>query len=138
MLTVNQLAQKSGAPAHVVRYYTRIGLIKPSSKKGNGYRQFKTSDAQRLRFIRQAKDLGFTLGEIRQITQHAEVGESPCEDVRRIIQDHIDENRIKIEAMVSLQTRMEQALEKWNRMPDGIPDGTSVCHLIEGIEQETG
>ncbi|WP_246345165.1 hypothetical protein [endosymbiont of Lamellibrachia barhami] len=48
--------------------------------------------------------------------------------VRRI-QHRIQENRVKIEEMMKLQERMEQALEQWDLMPDGIPDGNSVCHL---------
>ena len=134
MLTVNELATQSKAPAHVVRYYARIGLIKPSGQQDNGYRLFKPRDANRMRFIRMAKQLGFTLSEIREITQHADKGESPCEDVRRIIQRHIRENRARIDEMLKLQNRMEQALKKWEDMPNGVPDGHSVCHLIESFD----
>ncbi len=134
MFTVNELAIQSNAPAHVVRYYVRIGLIRPTAQQENGYRLFEPQDANRLRFIRMAKQLGFTLNEIKQITQHAETSESPCEDVRRIIQDRILENRAKINEMMNLQTRMELALEQWKLMPDGVPDGNSVCHLIESFD----
>jgi len=134
MLTVNELATQSGAPAHVVRYYVRIGLIQPAGQQENGYRLFALHDAARLRFIRMAKQLGFTLNEIKQITGHAEMGESPCDDVRKIIQHRIRENRAKIEEMMKLQTRMEQALVQWELMPNGMPDGNSVCHLIESVE----
>ncbi|WP_037374348.1 MerR family DNA-binding protein [Sedimenticola selenatireducens] len=134
MLTVNELAIQSDAPPHVVRYYVRIGLILPADQQENGYRLFKTQDVSRIRFIRMAKNLGFTLNEIRQIIRHADVGESPCDDVRNIIQHRISENRIKIEEMLKLQARMEQALERWKLMPNGVPTGSSVCHLIEVIE----
>jgi len=133
MLTINQLATRAHAPAHVVRYYVRIGLIEPAGTLDNGYRVFASRDATRLRFIRMAKNLGFTLNEIKQITLHAEENGTPCEYVREIIQHHILDNREKIDAMVKLQSRMEQALEQWKFMPDGIPDGNSVCHLIESI-----
>lgn len=136
MLTVNELAIQANAPAHVVRYYTQIGLLQPSGQQANGYRLFSSSDAGRLRFIRMAKNLGFTLNEIKEITRHADMGESPCEDVRRIIQDHIEENRVKIREMQNLQERMEQALGRWESMPDGVPDGHSICHLIESFETD--
>lgn len=136
MLTVSELAKQSDAPAHVVRYYTRIGLIQPAGEQENGYRLFESKDAARLRFIRMAKQLGFTLNEIKQITQHADSGESPCDDVRKIIQHRIRENRARIEEMLKLQDRMEQALDQWELMPNGIPDGNSVCHLIESIEND--
>lgn len=133
MITVNELAIRSKAPAHVVRYYVRIGLIRPVDKQENGYRLFTSEDAARIRFIRMAKHLGFTLNEIKQITRHADVGESPCDDVRMIIQHRIEENRVKIDEMTKLQTRMEEALERWQQMPNGIPDGESICHLIESV-----
>ena len=134
MLTVNELAIQSDAPAHVVRYYVRIGLIQPSAQQENGYRLFVAKDANRLRFIRMAKHLGFTLNEIKQITRHADTGESPCDDVRKIIQHRIKENRARIEEMSKLQARMEEALQQWRLMPNGTPDGNSICHLIEAVE----
>ena len=137
LLTVNELARQGGAPPHVVRYCVRIGLLRAAGQRNNGYRLFSPGDAGRLRFIRLAKELGFTLNEIREITGHAENGESPCPDVRRIIRRRIRENRDKIEQILRLQTRMEQALARWEQMPDGVPDGHSVCHLIESFGDET-
>lgn len=135
MFTVNELATRADAPAQVVRYYARIGLLKPKRQQENGYRLFGKQDAQRLRFIRLAKRLGFTLGEIKQITEHADHGESPCCEVRKIVQQRIHENRTKIDAMLNLQNRMEHALDLWESMPDGIPDGQHVCHLIESFDE---
>lgn len=134
MLTVSELATKSGSPAHVVRYYLRIGLIQPAGQQENGYRLFTSQDATRLRFIRMAKHLGFTLNEIRQILRYAGSGESPCGDVREVIQHRIQENREKIEELMTLQVRMENSLEQWKLMQNGVPDGNSICHLIESVE----
>ena len=134
MMTINELAVKSEAPAQVVRYYARIGLIQPAGQQENGYRLFSHEDASRLRFIRLAKQLGFTLNEIKQIIRYADMDESPCDDVRNIIQHRIEGNRLKIKTMMQLQSRMEQALEQWRHMPNGVPDGPSICHLIESIE----
>ncbi|TVO72991.1 MerR family DNA-binding protein [Sedimenticola selenatireducens] len=136
MLTVNELAIQSDTPPHVVRYYIRIGLILPADQQDNGYRLFAAQEVIHIRFIRMAKHLGFTLNEIKQILQHAAVGESPCDDVREIIQHRIMENRIKIEEMLKLQARMEEALELWKLMPNGEPTGSSICHLIETIETD--
>ena len=68
MFTVKELARQCDAPAHVVRYYARIGLIHAAGKRDNGYRLFARDDAVKIRFIRRAKRLGFTLGEIRKIS----------------------------------------------------------------------
>jgi len=90
----------------------------------------ESKEISRLQFIRVAKQHGFTLNLIRQITQHAEAGDSRCGDVRRIIPNGICENRAKIEQMEHLQSRMEEALAKWEGIPDDVP---SVCHLIESV-----
>lgn len=133
MLTVTELANRSGTTTHAVRYYTRLGLLKPRRDPGNGYRLYQPNEVTWLRFIRQAKRLGYTLGEIRNIMHDADQGQSPCPRVREILQQRIEENRLQLEELMTLQTRMEEALEQWAKMPDGIPDGHSVCHLIESF-----
>jgi len=133
MLTVTDLAKASGTTAHAVRYYTRLGLLKPERNPDNGYRLYQTREVPWLRFIQQAKRLGYTLNDIQGIMQDADRGESPCPRVREILQSRIEENRRQLDAQVALQVRMEQALRQWEAMPDGIPDWHSVCHLIESF-----
>lgn len=131
--TATGLARQAQVPVHVVRYYTRIGLLRPARNPANGYQLFAEAHLKRLRFILQAKALGYTLREIRAILQEAERGKSPCPRVREIIGQHIADNRQRLEEMLSLQHRMERALRAWAKMPDGVPDGHTVCHLIESV-----
>lgn len=136
MLTVHELAKDTGVTSDTIRHYTRIGLLNPERDKNNGYKLFRGADRQRVRFIRQAKDLGFTLNEIQDILGDANRGNSPCPRVREIIQQRIHDNRKKLEQLIVLQHRMEEALARWQRMPDGVPDGESVCHLIEAFDEK--
>ncbi|HPE58688.1 MAG TPA: MerR family DNA-binding protein [Thiolinea sp.] len=133
MLTVSELAEASNTSVHTVRYYLREGLISPSAQGDNHYRLFTTADVVHLRFIRSAKLLGFTLADIRRILEHAELGESPCADVRSIIQQRMQDIEARIREMQQLHARMATALEKWEDMPDRMPDGNSICHLIESM-----
>jgi MerR family Zn(II)-responsive transcriptional regulator of zntA len=135
MLTVTELARRSGATPHAVRYYTRMGLLRPERNPDNGYRLYAYREVAWLRFIRQAKRLGYTLNEIREIMQDSDQGQSPCPRVREILLRRIDGNRRQLEELMALQARMEQALKQWAGMPDGIPDGHSVCHLIESFAE---
>lgn len=134
MLTVSELANQSGVTPHAVRYYTQRGLLNPDRDPDNGYHLYNPSEINWLRFVRQAKKLGYTLKEIKEIMHDADQGESPCPRVREILQKRIVENRQQLEELMRLQTRMEQALQEWKTKPDGVPDGHSVCHLIEGFE----
>lgn len=133
MLTASVLAKRTGIPIFTVRYYTRIGLLKPSRDLRNGYKLYKQSDKERLKFINNAKNLGFTLTEIEQILSHAEDGDTPCPMVREIVERRIRENREAIREMKRLQKRLEQAAEMWSGMEDAEPDGHSVCQLIESF-----
>lgn len=134
-MRVNELARQAGETPDVVRYYTRIGLLVPEREPDNGYKRFSAEDAKRLKFIRQAKSLGFSLAEIAEILDHADHGDSPCPRVREILESHIRENRQRLLELMALQERMERALAQWNAMPDGIPQGHTVCHLIESVEE---
>lgn len=133
LYTVTELANRCETTPHAVRYYTRMGLLRPKRNPENGYRLYKVEEIAWLRFVRQAKSLGYTLKEIKEIMNDVDDNASPCPRVREILMTRITENRKHLEELMSLQTRMEQALNQWSKMPDGVPDGHSVCHLIEAV-----
>jgi len=131
---VNELAQRAQIPPHVVRYYTRIGLLKPSRRAENGYKVFIERDIKQLKFVIKAKALGFTLTEIAQILDEANNGKTPCPFVRATLEQRIKENRRKLEKLMELQQYMENALAQWKNLPDSMPHGDTVCRLIESID----
>jgi len=134
-MTANELAKRTNLPVYTVRHYTRIGLLKPSRDLRNGYRLYKPSDKDRLRFITSAKELGFTLSEIERILGHAAHDESPCPMVREIVEKRIAENRTKIRELEAMQRRLERAAAMWKSMKNSEPDGHSVCRLIESFAE---
>jgi MerR family transcriptional regulator, Zn(II)-responsive regulator of zntA len=135
MMTASILAKRARVPLFTVRYYTRIGLLKPSRDLRNGYKVYKPADADRLRFIAAAKELGFTLSEIEEILGHAADGDSPCPMVRDAVARRIVENKEKIRELKRLQTRLESAASMWSQMKNAEPDGHSVCRLIESFSE---
>lgn len=135
MFQVKELAQQCDVSADAIRYYTRLGLLHPIRNPINSYRLYDTIDRKRLNFIHRAKHLGFSLHEIEQIFEECNKGKSPCPNVRKIIQHHIKENRKKIEQEIELQERMEHAMGQWTEMPDGVPDGDTICMLIESFNE---
>lgn len=130
-MIVSELAVRCGIAAHVVRYYARIGLLTPTRDPENGYKLFNRDDVVRMRFIRQARSLGFTLEEIQEILQQGDSGIAPCPMVRQTLLRRIDENHQLIKELLDKQQRMEKALVLWNEMPDQARDAGSACHLIE-------
>ena len=130
-MIVSELAQQAGIPAHVVRYYSRIGLLKPNRHPENGYKLFRRSDIHRIHFIRQAKDLGFKLNEIEKLLDQVYRGKSICSEVRRFLKQHIEQNKTAIRQLQRQQEYMEQTLQQWKHIPDGAPTDRILCPLIE-------
>ena len=130
-MIVSELAQKAGVPAHVVRYYARIGLLKPNRHPENGYKLFRRDDIHRIHFIRQAKDLGFKLNEIDEFLDQAYQGKSVCPDVRTIFKQRIAQTPAEIAQLQRQLAHMEGALQRWQHIPDGAPSEDVLCPLIE-------
>jgi len=133
MLTVSEVSKLVKTTPDTIRHYVRIGLVTPSRHPENGYRQFSDNEIKKVKFIIRAKSLGFTLHDIQIMFDHTDKGQSPCPKVRDIIKKRIDENRVRLTELNMLQGRMDAALEKWQTMPNGEPDGDELCHLIESI-----
>ena len=78
-LTIGRIARQAGVNVETVRYYQRVGLIEEPRKPGTGYRVYPASSVDRIRFIKRAQQLGFSLKEIIELL---EIGDGHCNDVR--------------------------------------------------------
>lgn len=135
-MKVSELAKRGGVTAETVRHYTREQLLAPKRHPDNGYQLYSTTDLERLQFIQRARKLGFSVAEIRDILAHADQGDSPCPLVRDLLANRLPQIRAQIQELEALAQRMEQALESWQHMPDGTPDGHSLCRLIESFPEK--
>lgn len=130
-MRIGELAKSTGVSRDTIRHYLELGLITAQRDPHNGYQLFAAAAVQRLRFIRIARALGFHLDEVRHIFAEADKGRSPCADVRDIIQQRIVQTRDRITELEALCSRMQDAIDCWDAMPDGKPTGSSICRLIE-------
>jgi MerR family Zn(II)-responsive transcriptional regulator of zntA len=131
LLTLSQLADASGETVHAVRYYLREGLLEPSQVAANGYRLFDAAAQSRLRFVRRAQRLGFSLAEVRSFIHDARRGSAPCPRVRQLLQQRLPVISAQLTEMMQLHERMTRASRRWRRHPDTVPTGAEVCRLIE-------
>ncbi|WP_119395828.1 MerR family DNA-binding protein [Salinibius halmophilus] len=136
-MLVSDLAKAAGVTGETVRHYTRKGLIKAQQNPENQYHEYDLQALQRLRFIKRARALGFSLNEIQDIIGLAEHGESPCPTVRDLMAEKIPETERKIAELERHLALMKAALTDWQTQPDGVPTGSSICCLIEDWSQET-
>ncbi|HEX6037759.1 MerR family DNA-binding protein [Longimicrobium sp.] len=109
--TIGSVAREAGVGIETIRFYEREGLIGKASRTPSGYRQFPDDVIERIRFIQRAKDLGFSLAEIRELLAMRVRSDSECEDVR-----HRAEAKIaNIEAKISDLDRIRRALSELTR-----------------------
>jgi len=134
-MQVHELATRGAVAAHIIRYYARLGLLRPTRDPRNKYKRFSEADLVRLGFIRKAKRLGFTLGEVGLVMEMSRKGKTPCPLVREVVRRRVADNAQDLAELVTLQERMQSALRKWRKMPDGVPDGKAICQLIEAVSE---
>lgn len=132
-MTVDELAKRGGVPAHVVRYYTQRGLLRPARNSRNRYREYGEPDLYRLQFIRRAKTVGLTLADIELILRDADRGVAPCPEVRRLVRVRAQENEQRLVEAENLQRRIREAVKTWEGIPDQEPDHASLCRLIDAV-----
>lgn len=136
-MKVIDIARAAGVSADTVRHYTRSGLLHPSRDPDNGYQRYSDNDLQRLRFARRARDLGLSLNEVAEILQQADRHQSPCPLVRDLFQSRLSDVEQRLAELTALRDRMREALTQWQQLPDGVPDGHTICQLIESWQPQS-
>jgi len=125
---IGELAEAVSVPAKTIRYYETIGLLPAAARHPNGYRSYDESAGDRLRFVKAAQAVGFTLAEIKEILSLRDAGEEPCGHVL----DLVDRRVREITAQVSALEKMRGELRRLSGRGRAAPAGAGAyCHLIE-------
>lgn len=129
---IGELAQDVGVNAKTIRYYEQIGLLTEPSRTAGGYRLYTDQDAARLAFIRRARALDFSLGEIKEILDCRGNGTAPCPYVARLIHDKITAVEQRIAELEHLKRDL-RALERDAANTDArdTPSAVEICHILE-------
>lgn len=106
MLTIGKVAKEATVNIQTVRYYERIGLVKPNARRDSGYRLYTDEAILKISFIKHAQELGFTLEEISALLRLRVGRPTRCEEVRARAERRLEDVRKKIAHL----RRMEQVL----------------------------
>lgn len=111
-LTIGELAARAGVTAEAIRYYEREGVVPEAARRGAGrYRRYDAADTERLLFIRRARDLGFSLDEVRELLALAAGDPSEsCADVNRIARAHLAAVQAKQAQLAALGAELERVI----------------------------
>lgn len=129
--TIGELAQRAETSVETIRYYERRGLIAEPPRRSSGYRQYPPEAKRRLRFIRRAKELGFSLREISELLS-LRTSSRPCGEIREQIAVKVSDLGQRIRDL----GRMRRALEELSRLcEDSSP--TDDCPFLDLLEEES-
>ena len=130
-ITIGKLAKDIGIGAGALRYYERLGLLPPASRTASGYRMYGAAAAKRLRFIRRAQALGFSLEEIAELLALSDNPRARARDVKRVTQAKIADIERRIEAL----KRVKRGLATLEANCSG--HGTvGECPILAALERE--
>ncbi len=110
LMTIGQVANEIGVAATTLRYYEREGFLTPTVRSGAGYRLYDGGAIQRLRFIRAAQAVGFTLEDIRTLLLLDD--DTPCREVQQLLERRIAEVNEKIIQLRKVQATLGDALQR--------------------------
>jgi MerR family transcriptional regulator, mercuric resistance operon regulatory protein len=128
-IPIGELSRHTGCNIETIRYYERIGLLPPPPRNGR-YRSFSAGDVARLVFVRRARELGFTLDEVRALLQlSATDGESACAEVREISAAHLADVRARIADLRAMERVLAAAIRQCDA---GQQPG---CPLIDALSR---
>jgi Cu(I)-responsive transcriptional regulator len=109
-VNIGTAAELSGISAKMVRHYESLGLLPAVARTDGGYRQYSEPEVHTLRFIKRARDLGFSMAEIAELVALWQNRRRASASVKRIAQKHVDELAQRIEAMQAMQRTLHQLL----------------------------
>jgi DNA-binding transcriptional MerR regulator len=135
MLLIGRLAKLAGVKPDTVRYYERVGLLPKADRKRSGYRVYDEAALRRLRFIKKAQVLGFSLDEIRRILSLRGHGNETCRCVISIAEDTLSETAEKLRQLRQFHDRLQRAVTHWKRSAARRRTcRAEFCDLIESLE----
>ena len=109
-LTIGALARAAGVAISTLRFYERRKLVLPSSRTNGDYRLYTRADVSRVRFIKRARDLGFSMDEIGELVGLWQNRRRASANVRRIAQKHADELGERIAQMQAMQRSLQHLI----------------------------
>ena len=130
IMNIGEAAKGSGVSAKMIRHYESVGLFAQTQRTESGYRQYTDKEVSTLRFIRQSRDLGFSIEQIRELLGLWQNRRRPSRQVKALAQAHIQELEEKLQELRAMKATLEHFVECCHG--DERPD----CPIIETLAQE--
>lgn len=130
MMNIGEAAKASGVSAKMIRHYETVGLFPEPDRTDSGYRQYSEKEVQTLRFIRQARDLGFSLEQIAELLALWQNRRRPSRQVKALAEAHIKELEEKRQEIESMKATLQHLVHCCHG--DDRPD----CPILETLSNQ--
>ena len=127
ILSIGALARATGTKVETIRYYERAGLLPAPARTGGNYRAYDPGHLDRLGFIRRARDLGFSLDEVRALLRLSDQRDRSCDEVDRIARAHLADVERKIADLAALGAELRQMIGQCGQST------VAECRIIEAF-----
>jgi len=131
MLSIGQVAKRTGVTVEAVRFYEKQGLVPVPQRSESGYRQYPSDTVKRVRFIQRAKEAGFTLKDIDELLALRRRPGTSCADIKLRATQKVQEVDKKLKDL----KRIREALERMVMKCSGRGD-LSECPILEELDLE--
>ncbi len=132
-LKTGELAKKAEVNLETIRFYERKKLISPVRRLDSGYRVFTEETVRRIKFIKHAQDLGFTLKEISELLSLRVKPGAKCGDIQKKAEAKMED----IESKINMLNKMKNTLIKLSKSCQK-NQPTDKCPILEALDQEDG
>lgn len=129
-LTIGQLANGTNTKVETIRYYERIGLLPAPARTAGNYRSYRGEHLNRLSFIRRARDLGFSLSQIRGLLGLADQRDRSCSSVDVIAREHLAEVDRKVADLIALRRELDSIINQCGHST------IAECRIIEALSPQ--
>lgn len=128
-LTIGAIAKQAGVNVQTLRYYERRGLLLPLERRESGYRLYSAEAVQKLRFIKNAQTLGFTLKEISDLLRLRVSHRAHCDTVKKKTEEKLRDVAEKIHALTAIQRTLRTLAGACHRRAT-----TDACPILNSLE----
>ena len=137
-LRSGELAKLTGVSTDTLRHYERVHVLPRPARTAGGYRQSPPEAADRVRLVRRALGLGFSLNELARILRVRESGGAPCRQVHALAREKLAQLDLKISDLQALRIQLQNVVAQWGHQLDRTPEGkraglreSLIPHLLE-------
>lgn len=131
MLTIGNLAKRTGTKVQTIRYYEQIGLMPEPGRTGGGQRRYDEADLDRLSFIRHARQLGFTLEAIRELLDLSDHPDRPCHEADVIARRQLKQVEQRLARLEALRTELKRMVHECSG------GRTADCRVLEVLRDHS-